>query len=291
MVLVAGATGTLGGMIAQRLLVAGRPVRILVRPGSDYAALVAAGAEPVTGDLTDPASLQRACEGVDVVITTANSAHRGGDDTVDTVERAGNRNLIDAAKDSGVRRFVFTSALGADPSSPVDFLRGKGEAEQHLRASGLEHVILEPSLFTEVWVGMLVAGPVMAGQPVTLVRDGRTRQVFVSMDDVADLAVAVADHPAAADQTIVLGGPEGLSWRDVVAVFERVLGRAIEIRLIEPGEPFPGLPDVVAKLAAGFEAHEAAFDSSETVRTYGLRPRRVEDFARAVAARAADALA
>src|SRR5690348_1545993 len=57
MILTVGATGSLGGLITRRLLEQGRAVRILVRPGADYAPLVAAGAHPVPGDLKDPASL------------------------------------------------------------------------------------------------------------------------------------------------------------------------------------------------------------------------------------------
>jgi NADH dehydrogenase len=283
MILIAGATGNLGGTIAHTLLAQGRPVRVLVRPGSNIAALEAAGAEAVTGDLKDAASLRAACAGVDVVVTTANSAGRGGEDNAETVERLGNRNLIDAAKAAGVRRFVFVSALGADPASPIPFLRGKGEAEAHLRASGMEHVILEPDLFIEVWVGMLVAAPVLAGQPVTLVREARSRHSMVSRENVAEMAVVAVDHPAATDRTIVMGGPEPLSWRDVVAVFERVLGRPIEIRLVEPGEPLPGLPPVVSQLAGTFEAFETVLDPSEVTNTFGLRLGSVEDFARILA--------
>src|SRR5690606_12731281 len=102
MILIAGATGALGGMITRELLARGETVRVLVRPGSSYGELVEAGAQPVMGDLRDPESLRRACAGVRTVITTANSATRSGGDTVDTVDRAGNRNLIDAAADAGV---------------------------------------------------------------------------------------------------------------------------------------------------------------------------------------------
>src|SRR5919202_1662541 len=109
MLLVVGATGLLGGMIAQRLLDSGQQVRILVRPGSDYAILEQAGAQPVTGDLKDPASLDAACAGVKTVITTANAVARGGDDTVETVDLEGNRHLIDAAQAAGVEQFIFTS--------------------------------------------------------------------------------------------------------------------------------------------------------------------------------------
>lgn len=78
MILVVGATGNLGGSIARALLAEGKKVRVLVRPGSSYAGLVRDGAEPVTGDLKDPASLQAACAGVDAVVTTANAIGRGG---------------------------------------------------------------------------------------------------------------------------------------------------------------------------------------------------------------------
>src|SRR5690606_259457 len=85
MILVVGATGALGGMIARDLLVRGEAVRVLVRPGSEYGPLLELGAQPVMGDLKDPASLARACAGVGTVISTANSAGRGGADTPDTV--------------------------------------------------------------------------------------------------------------------------------------------------------------------------------------------------------------
>ena len=76
-ILVVGATGNLGGSIARVLLAEGKRVRILVRPGSSYGELVDVGAEPVTGDLKEPASLHAACAGVDAVVTTANAIGRG----------------------------------------------------------------------------------------------------------------------------------------------------------------------------------------------------------------------
>ena len=96
MLLVAGATGSLGTRITRRLLDQGRPVRILVRAGSDHAALAAAGADVAVGNLKDPESLERACGGVHTVITTA-SASRRGDDSIENVDRQGNLNLVDAA--------------------------------------------------------------------------------------------------------------------------------------------------------------------------------------------------
>jgi len=109
MILVAGATGLVGGMIARALLAQGRTVRTLVRDGSGYDALVERGAEPALGDLKDPSSLARACRGARVVVTTATAGQRGGADTPESVDLDGNRHLIDAAVGAGVERFVFAS--------------------------------------------------------------------------------------------------------------------------------------------------------------------------------------
>lgn len=280
MILVAGATGQLGSLVTRRLLARGEVVRILVRPGSNFQPLVDLGAQPVFGDLKDPASLAAACEGVDVVVTTANSAARGGADTVETVDQRGNRSLIDAARAAGVKQFVFTSALGADPASPVPFLRAKGETEQYLCASGMTYTILAPNIFMEVWVPMLVGQAALEGRPVTLVGEGRRRHSFVSVDDVAAFAVAAVGHPQAMNQTIVIGGPEPVTWRDVVAAYERALGRPIEVRTIPPGQPLPGLPDVVSQLAAGMDTYDSPLDMTETAATFGVQLTPLEEFVR-----------
>ena len=81
MYLIVGATGSLGGAITHMLLAQGKTVRILARPASNYSPLAEAGAQVVFGDLKERASLDPACQGVDVLITTANSVLRGGDDT------------------------------------------------------------------------------------------------------------------------------------------------------------------------------------------------------------------
>lgn len=270
MILVAGATGALGGDITNRLLDAGHPVRVLVRAGSDHAGLVARGADVAIGDLKDPASLAEACEGAHTVITTANSAVRGGADNVESVEVAGNRNLIDAAHAAGVGQFILVSALGAEPDSPVPFLRGKALAEQHLRASGMPWTILKPNIFMEVWIGMLVGRPVATGQPVTLVGTGERKHSMVSSHDVAAFALAALGAPEAMNRTIVIGGPEPLSWRDVVAAAERIAGRPIDVRNIAPGQPIPGLPDSVGMLAAGMDSYDSPIPMTETAYTFGV---------------------
>jgi uncharacterized protein YbjT (DUF2867 family) len=280
MILIVGATGRLGGNIAHRLLAEGHAVRILVRPGSDHDALVQAGAEAVEGDLKDAASLQRACAGVETVITTANSAVRGGADTVDTVEIAGNRNLVDAAAASGVGHFIFISALGASEDSPVPFMRGKALAERHLRESGVPFTILQPNIFLDVWAGMLVLGPVMARGQVTLLGEGVRRHSMIAADDVASFAVACVGNPAAHNRTMALGGPTAVSWRDVVAACGRALGREVPVVTTTPAEGLPGLPDTVVELAASFEYYDSVLPMDGIAAEFGVRLTSVEEFMR-----------
>jgi uncharacterized protein YbjT (DUF2867 family) len=278
MILIVGATGILGGLIADRLLAQGRPVRALVRRGSDHRHLAEAGADLVLGDLKDRASLDRAVQGVDVVITTANSATRGGEDTIDTVEIEGNRNLIDAAKAAGVSQFIFVSGLGASEDSPSPFLRGKALAERYLRESGVPFTILTANIFMEVWIPAIVATPVRAGQPVTLVGEGRRRHTFVSMRDVAAFAVAAVDNPQAIGQQILIGGPLAISWRDIIDSAGRAIGREIPIRSVAPGDPIPGLPREVSDIAASFETFDSPIEMSETAARFGVLLTTIEEF-------------
>jgi uncharacterized protein YbjT (DUF2867 family) len=282
MILVVGATGLLGGLITNRLLDAGRDTAILAREGSNYSALVERGAHLRVGDLRDPESLASACAGIDVVITTANSAARGGGDNVDTVEIQGNRNLIDAAREAEVRRFIFISAMGADLDSPVPFLRGKALAEQHLRASGMEYTIFRPNIFLEVWAGMLVAAPLISGRPVTLIGDGNQRHSMISVADVAAFAIAALDHPAATDQTLEIGGPEPLSWRDVATRFQQVTGRPVEVQTIPIGQPLPGYPEVVTGLATSLATFESPIPMEELAGTFGVNLTPIETVIRQI---------
>lgn len=278
MILVVGATGLLGGTITRTLLGQGRPVRILVRPSSPYDGLVTLGAEPVLGDLKDPDSVRAACRGVEAVVTTANAIGRTGEDDLDSVDRRGNADLVDAAAAEGVRRFVFVSALGADPDHPMPLVRAKGLSEQRLRASGLDATVPQPNFFLDIWVPAIVGGPALAGRPVTLVGDGLRRHSMVAVRDVAAYAAAVLDHPEASGRTLPVGGPEPLTWRDVVHAFERELGTDLEVRTVAPGEPVPGLPEFVSGLAAALAGYDSPLDMTTPARTYGVEATRLAEF-------------
>jgi uncharacterized protein YbjT (DUF2867 family) len=292
MIVVVGATGVVGGMIARRLLEEDKEVRVLVRRDSPSSRLVQqglatsaeelieAGAQPVHGDLRDRASLDAAVEGVETVITTANSAMRGGADNPQSVDLEGNRNLIEAARDAGVEHFIFVSPLGADPNNPSPFIQAKAQSESALRESGMEYTILAPTAFMEVWPAMVVGMPALQGRPVTLVGEGLRRHSFVSNRDVAAFGVATVVRPEARNQYLAIGGPEPLSWRDVVATYERALGRSIPVEFVAMGESVPGLPDPMPALLAGMETYDSIVEMEETSSTFDVPLTRLETFVR-----------
>lgn len=271
MILVVGASGYLGGLIAHGLLARGERVRVLDRGSGASAGLAAAGAELVGGDLKDPGSLAAACDGAEAVVTTANSVQRGGADTVDSVDRQGNISLVDAAVAAGVTRYVLTSMLGADPDSPSPFVRAKAEAEQHLRDSGLTWTVLQPNVFMDVWFPA-VLGPALAGQPVTLVGEGRRRHSFVAARDVAAFAVSSLTSGLADRDTLVVGGPQPLSWHDVVGLLERELGHPVEVRHVAPGDEVPHLPPMMVELLASLDRYDSPVDMTALAARHAVDP-------------------
>ncbi len=279
-ILIVGATGELGGAIARMLLAQKRHVRCLVRQQSKYQPLVEAGAEIVMGDLKDRKSLDPACAGVETIITTANSARRGGQDNTKTVDLEGNRNLIDAAKNAGVKQFIFVSANTADADSPVPFLQAKGKTEEHLRESGMKHTIIAPDAYMEFWVANVVGLPALNGQPVTIVGGGQRKHSFVSAADVAKIALASINNPKAMNQRLLIGGPQPVSFLDIVAAYERALSRKITVHHVAPGQPVPGFSEELRALMTSFDMYDSPIDMTEITHTYGVRLTSVEDFAR-----------
>jgi uncharacterized protein YbjT (DUF2867 family) len=288
MILVAGATGSLGGVIVRGLRERGESVRALARCGSNHAPLGQASVHVVLGDLKDPESLERACQGVTAVITTASATTRG-DDSVENVDLKGTVNLIDAAKHAGVQHFTFVSTIGASPESPIPVFRAKGSAEQHLRESGLAWTVLQPAAFMDVWFGMMIEMPAFSGQPVTLVGESLHRHSFIAVKDVAEFAIASLTNPAARNATLVIGGPEAITFRAAVQAYEEAAGRPFQIRSVAPGEPIPGLPEPVWGLAAALESYDTVIPMEDTARTFGVAMTGVSDFARSRVTQAAAA--
>jgi uncharacterized protein YbjT (DUF2867 family) len=293
MILVVGATGILGGMITHRLLASGKNVRILVRRNSiseqlalqgmatSAKSLIDEGATPVYGDLKDRISIERACEGVGTIITTANSAMRGGDDNVDSVDRQGNRNLIETAGAAGVKQFIFISFMSANLYHPVPLFQAKAEIELVLaeHEKKLPYTILAPNFFMENWIGMVVGIPLQASLPITLVGKGRRLHSLISIGDVAAFTVAVIGHPSAINQKLLLGGPSPVSWCGIVDAFSKALGQQLPVQFVAAGEPIPGIPEVVPPVLAIMETYDSPLPMLDTAHFYGIAQTSINDCA------------
>jgi NADH dehydrogenase len=278
-ILVVGATGSLGSRITYSLLDRGDQVRVLARRSSRYAGLQLGGAEVALGDLRDRQSIERACRGAAVVVTTA-SVSKTGDDSIENVDLEGNQTLIAAAEAAGVEHFLLVSTLGASADSPVPVFRAKAAAEERLRQSRMAGTILQPNAFMDVWFPMLIEAPALAGLPVTLVGESRRRHSFVAERDVAAFVIAAVRHPASRGATIAIGGPEALTLREAVAAYEEAAGRSLPLQSVAPGEPIPGVPEPVWGIAAALESFDSPIPMEESCRRYGITLTSVGDFAR-----------
>jgi uncharacterized protein YbjT (DUF2867 family) len=224
---VVGATGQVGADVCRRLRERGEEVRALVRPTSDSATrnrLASLGVRLHEGDIEHPETLTGAFAGASAVISTASAFPRDPRlDCIERVDRDGQIAVVDAAQAAGVTRMVFVSFPEASRDHP--FQRAKRAVEQRLRAASLEHVILHPEKFMDVWftppLGFDVDGV------VRLYGGGSAPQAWVAAADVAEVAVQAARLPALRDQTVQFGGPEALGQLEVVALYERLLGRSI----------------------------------------------------------------
>ena len=101
---------------------------------------------------------------------------------------------------------------------------------------------------------------------------------MVAMRDVAEYAIAALDHKEAERRTLLIGGPQPLSWRDVVTVFEQELGRPIPVRTVPPGQPIPGMPPMITELLTALETYDSPLDTTALATTYRITPTRLVDF-------------
>lgn len=291
--LVVGATGMVGTEICRLLTASGQPVKALVRASSAPAKvehLTRLGATVEQGDLRDPISLDAACDGVQAVISTASAmpfAYTPGENTPQSTDQDGCLSLIEAARKAGVRQFVYVSFPPMAASFPLQ--DAKRAVEARLRDSGLMYTILRPTYFTEVWLSPAV-GFDYSSAKVTVYGTGENALSWISFLDVAQFAVAAVANPAARNITLELGGPDDLSPRQVVEIFERIGHKGFEVTRV-PVEALQGqlagatdpMQQSFIALMLGY-AGATAIDMTAALKTFPVRLRTVEAYARSVMA-------
>ena len=292
MVVVAGSTGLLGFEICRRLRERRQSVRALVRVSSAserVTALRALECEIVTADLKNSGSLAPACAGADVVISTVTAITTAKEgDSFAATDGAGNINLVDAAVAARVKQFIFVSFdTNGMPDAPL--VDAKRNVERHLQGSGLGYAILHPALFMESWLGPMLFADTVAGT-ATLYGNRDVGFRYVAVADVAEVAVRCVGNPTMRDAVIPFGGPQALTQRDALRIFEEAFAKrftvtelpeaALEARWAAAPDPFSRsfaalMLGVARGAAAGRELSPEFLMRMTTVREFanGLRGR------------------
>jgi NADH dehydrogenase len=273
-ILVTGGTGHLGTELVPYLLSRGHQVRVLTRDPDRARNRIGSDVELARGDAQDPETLRPALQGVEAVISAMTGFGPGAPGPLH-VDYRGNLNLIHEAQKAGVRRFMLLSMHRAAADHPMELGRMKHRAEGVLRASSLEWVIVRPTVLMEVWAGIIGDAVVSKGKATVFGR-GDNPINFVSARDVARLVELAACDRGLNQTSIDVGGPENLTFNQLVDRIRRSSGKKAAVRHV----PLPVMrisallmrslrPDIAGLVQAGiaFDTLNMSFDPS------GLRKR------------------
>jgi uncharacterized protein YbjT (DUF2867 family) len=192
------------------------------------------------------------------------------------VDYEGNLNLIRAAEAAGVRRFVLVSMHGAAADHPMELARMKYRAEEVLRSSLLDWVIVRPNAFMELWAE-IVGGPIVKEGKATVFGRGENPINFNSAKDVARFIELALFDPGLSRTILTVGGPENLTFNQLVDLIERANARKAVVKHV----PVPMMrllslvmrpfkPDLAGMIGAGiaFDTVDMTFDASELRRRF-----------------------
>ena len=229
-VVVVGGTGMLGSQVVTELLSRGRPVRALVRPGSDASRLEQAGAEIARGDMMDLPSLRLAMDGADAVVSTAAGYTRHSKGDTDEIDTIGNANLAQAARQAEVRRFVLTSILTCDQTPNVPHFWHKKVAEDRLEQQGVPFVALRPGAFLDMITQM--GGDPFAKRRLMWFGSATIPLTFVLTADLAGYLAAAVDAPGVDGQRIDIGWDRPVSMQEIARIAGDLLGQPVKVRTV-----------------------------------------------------------
>ncbi|MFQ6102982.1 MAG: NAD-dependent epimerase/dehydratase family protein [Candidatus Glassbacteria bacterium] len=303
-VLVTGATGFTGGHLARRLLAEGAGVRLLVRPGRDVRFLEERGAEIVLGDLTDAVSVETAVEEVDTVYHIAALYRQEGVSrkAFEKVNIDGTRNLLEASRKAGVRRFVHCSTVGVqgeikNPPATEEHPYNPGDHYQWTKMEG-EKIALK--YFTE-GLGGVVFRPVGIYGPgdrrflklFRFIKKGKFKMFgsgnvlyhMTYIDDLVDGIILVGTVPKIEGEIFTIGGESHTTLNDLVNLIAEVLNVKVS-RIKYPVwplwiagalceivcKPF-GLEPPIYRRRVEFFIKDRAFDISKAKTMLGYKPK------------------
>ena len=217
--LVAGATGYLGGFVAQEFKARGYLVRALARSPEKLGNIQDSLDEIVQGEITRPETLAHICDGVDVVFSSIGITRQKDGLTFRDVDYRGNRNLLEVALRAGVKKFIYVSVFNGPNLLHLDIVRAHEDFVDELKASGIDYTVLRPTgYFSDMGEFLEMANK---GRVYLIGRgDNRGNPIHG-----ADLAVACVDAVEGTETEIDVGGPEVLTYREIAELAFQSLGK------------------------------------------------------------------
>lgn len=283
MILVTGGNGYVASYTIEQLKKSSNEaIRVLVRKAAHSEKLRQRGVEVVVGDVTDLASLKRACAGVDKIIHLAAVNRDKGNVTMQRVNAEGTINVVEAAKAAGVKHIVNVVGLGADAERPYPLASTQGIGVDYIINSGIPYTILEASVifgagdeFLNTLAGLARIPPVMV-----VPGDGQSRFQPIAAQDVASCAVKALSLPTALNQRLQICGAEVLTLEQIIdAILAEMQLTRIKIKMPVPllkiavglmDKTLPR-PPVTPSLLAQLGVDNVASDNS-TERVFGVTP-------------------
>ena len=222
-VLVAGATGYLGGFVVQEFKARGYFVRAMARSPEKLDHLQSSVDEVVKAEITKADTLEDVCGGIDVVFSSIGITKQKDRLTFRDVDYLGNVNLLRAARRSGVKKFVYVSVFNGPNLLHLDIVKAHEDFVNELRASGIDYAVLRPTgYFSDM------------GEFLEMAKKGRVYLIGRGSNKMnpihgADLAVTCVDAAEGEQKEVDVGGPEVLTYREIAELAFQSLAKPVRI--------------------------------------------------------------
>ena len=223
MIILTGATGNTGSVVADALLAAGQKVRILARNPEKARALAERGAEIVPGDIADRAALERAFSGAQALYLLSPPDAKAEDFIAE--RRVLMERLVSVAREAQLGHVVFLSSIGAQHPDGTGLIRTAHDTETLLRAAGIPSTFLRAGYFAENWAAVVPVARTEGVLPSFLPLDQSVP--MVATRDIGRLAAQVLLEGPRGTRVLELAGPIDVTPRDVALALGEVLAKKI----------------------------------------------------------------
>ena len=229
-ILVTGGTGFVGRHIIETLLIKGHEVVTLARNTEKAQRFISRDVVVVKGDVLDKESVKKAFPRIDAVIHIVGIiVEARGEGTFRQIHFEGTKNVVDAAIEAGVKRYVHMSALGAEKDALSEYHKTKFMAEEYVISSGLDYTIFKPSVihgrgdaFVNMYAGMMKLSPF-----IPVIGDGTIKMQPVYVKDVAKMFCMAVLNDKHIGKVYEAGGPQKLSFDEIVDAIAKAKNKRV----------------------------------------------------------------